>query len=169
MKKLFLSLFIAASCNQQQAVLPFTPSTGTVKYTINDTLNVLFTSQSFVAYKQGCGGLAMKADETIGGRSFSFMLYTDSLQIGVEYSDTLSVSCNKDELTFILNENQKLYSNHGYVTAYAANSTMVITSMDDSLISGTFKCRLITSILDYTDTLNISNGTFTDFNLSKAN
>lgn len=174
MKKLLLAFVLFAiantSCNQQnQNQMPPVPLTGNVSYTINGATNIAYTTtNSFSKSNLNCGNNSFVAsDQSVIGRSVMLSLYTDNFGQNT-YLDTASVACNKKQLTFIIYENEKPYSNKYWIPqTVGKNSTdtwLKITSITANSISGIFACRLINPNGEYTDTLNITNGKFDGIN-----
>ena len=166
MKYLIPFLFFAISCNQQPQQQPILNAlSGSISYTINDTLDVSFTTnQKFVKSSLPCDYNSMSCnDNSVVGRVISCDISTDNLMATL-YTDTISI-CDKNQVYFLLYENGKGYSNkywkQGTLNKCANDTYIKITSITDSTISGVFKARLISPSVSVNDTINLSNGVFT--------
>lgn len=165
---IIIALVLFASCNQNpQNPLPPAPGTGTISYTINDTQNVSFTTQSYATtHALPCGGIMFSTvDASVLGRMFQFAIYTDFPTIGNTYYDTFSNVCGKQQLVFMITEgNGILRSNSGFLTNTPIDNQITITALNDSLISGKFRCRVKRASAQDIDTMNVTNGVFTNVN-----
>lgn len=169
MKSIFTLIFalvIFASCNQNPQQQQAVPATGSLSYTINDTLNI--TSQGvyyFTVPSVACaqGGFQV-SQPNILNRSLSIFTFTDNLGAGTVLIDSTNPAC-----TFTKSLKLGVYEtpNKLYLPYQMANfkSRLEITQNANGMISGNFHIKAMRDLNMYPgDTINVV-GTFTDFNI----